>query len=231
MKPRRNSLRLKGFDYSQPGAYFVTILTKHHRPHFGNVVDGRMRLSEMGKLVEGCWNRIPTEFRNTRIGKIQLMPDHLHGIVEITNIGLTNQDSNNCMGLINPTHAETLDAAPVQHPWMLMAWSGTPLGKIIRSFKARTSRLIRQRIYGSFGWHRGYYDRIIRDDIERYFVEEYIELNPLIWELRRGLSTMSVDDLRSRLQTEYGFVGPTLERLIERERDYTSLVEDKKTDY
>ena len=80
---RRNSLRLKGYDYSQPGEYFATICTKHRACILGKVRDGKMRLSEIGVIVDSCWQQIPEHFLNTRVGVFQVMPNHVHGIIEI----------------------------------------------------------------------------------------------------------------------------------------------------
>ena len=80
---RRNSLRLKGYDYTQPGEYFVTICTRRGRYIFGEVIDGRMAMSESGKIVEATWKQIPDHFKNTKCSVFQVMPNHVHGIVTI----------------------------------------------------------------------------------------------------------------------------------------------------
>ena len=79
----RQSIRLKGFDYSRPGEYFVTMVTAHRRWVFGEVVGGQMQLSEIGRIVESCWREIPEHFENTCVDVFQIMPTHVHGIVEI----------------------------------------------------------------------------------------------------------------------------------------------------
>ncbi|MFN0157615.1 MAG: transposase, partial [Bacteroidota bacterium] len=83
IKRRRNSLRLKGFDYSEPGGYFVTICTYERRCVLGEVADGRMILSDEGKAVENAWKQIPDHFENTKLDVFQIMPNHVHGIIEI----------------------------------------------------------------------------------------------------------------------------------------------------
>jgi len=80
---RRKSIRLKSFDYSEPGEYFVTICTKDRACILGDIVEGKMRLSEIGKIVETCWKEIPEHFENMRVSVFQIMPNHLHRIVEI----------------------------------------------------------------------------------------------------------------------------------------------------
>ena len=74
---------MKGFDYSQPGEYFVTICTKDRSCTLGEIVDGVMRLSDIGRIVDACWRDIPAHFENTRVNEFQIMPNHVHGMVEI----------------------------------------------------------------------------------------------------------------------------------------------------
>ena len=63
----RRSIRLKGYDYSQPGAYFVTIVTWQREMLFGEIVDGKMVLNEMGKIVQKWWHQIPKHFPNVKL--------------------------------------------------------------------------------------------------------------------------------------------------------------------
>jgi putative transposase len=79
--PRRRRMRLQGFDYSQPEAYFVTICTAGHRCLFGETEDGTMRLSPIGACVQRCWNAIPNHFPNVALDAFVIMPNHIHGIL------------------------------------------------------------------------------------------------------------------------------------------------------
>lgn len=79
----RRSIRLKGYDYSQAGLYFVTICC-HNRMHlFGNVVNGGMELNDAGKIADACWMEIPNHFPNAVLHEYIVMPNHVHGIVEL----------------------------------------------------------------------------------------------------------------------------------------------------
>ncbi len=82
-KHHRKSIRLKEYDYSSPGAYFVTICTKDRAEIFGNVVDGKMILNELGEIVNRCWLEIPTHFPHAHLDEFVIMPNHMHGIIEI----------------------------------------------------------------------------------------------------------------------------------------------------
>jgi len=192
-----------------------------------------MKLSEAGKVIAQVWKQLPMQFGNIKTARVQIMPDHLHGIVEIV---CAESSAKTGLGLINQTQTdaggkpESIAGTGERKPdWVLMKQPGIQLGKIIRAFKAKSTRIIRTALDPSFGWHRSFYDRVIRDDIERYFIEEYIELNPLSWELRKGSghSILSLNDLRTRLQTEHGFTGLRLERIIELESDYRAWLKSE----
>jgi REP element-mobilizing transposase RayT len=84
---RRRSIRLKGYDYSQPGAYFVTICTFQRECTLGEIVEGKMVLSREGEVVEAVWKGIPSHFPNVELDEFILMPNHLHGIIIILGRG------------------------------------------------------------------------------------------------------------------------------------------------
>ncbi|MFM7372811.1 MAG: hypothetical protein ACKO2Z_34520, partial [Sphaerospermopsis kisseleviana] len=81
----RRSIRLKGYDYSQIGAYFVTICTHHRNCLFGEIVDGEMKLNTNGEVAKGCWLSIPRHFQNVELDEFVIMPNHVHGIIIIVN--------------------------------------------------------------------------------------------------------------------------------------------------
>jgi putative transposase len=80
----RRSIRLPGYDYSQEGAYYVTIVTQGRECMFGEIVDGEMRLNEYGEIVQKWWNEIPIHFPTVELGMFVIMPNHVHGIIFIT---------------------------------------------------------------------------------------------------------------------------------------------------
>ncbi|HCR70703.1 MAG TPA: hypothetical protein DIW23_04600, partial [Anaerolineae bacterium] len=87
----RRSIRLKDYDYSQAGAYYVTIVTWHREFLFGEIVNGEMKLNERGKIVKECWHEIPNHFENVQLGAFVIMPNHVHGIIVI----YENRDATN----------------------------------------------------------------------------------------------------------------------------------------
>jgi REP element-mobilizing transposase RayT len=157
--------RLKGFDYSGEGEYFVTICIEDRKKHFGKINDCKMVLSPSGKIVERIWNEIPNNFKNIRLGPYQIMPDHFHGIIIIkesqTNKHLMNQMPTKSGIKNNPMELET-----------------ATLGRIIRWFKAKV-KYEAKNINPGFKWQSRYYDRIIRNEKEYYFISEYIQNNPI----------------------------------------------------
>jgi len=100
-KHHRHSFRLKGYDYSQTGAYFVTICTQDRECFFGDVIDNRMILNQNGVIARKCWFELLKIFNNIRLPDIVIMPNHIHGIIIIQYQVKTHQSS--CRGLIHQT--------------------------------------------------------------------------------------------------------------------------------
>lgn len=82
-KHHRHSIRLKQYDYAQPGGYFVTVVTYQHECLFGEIVNEQMQLSEFGCIAEECWRAIPDHFPNVELGAYVIMPNHVHAIIVI----------------------------------------------------------------------------------------------------------------------------------------------------
>jgi REP element-mobilizing transposase RayT len=162
----KKQYRLPKFNYSNGGEYFITICTANHRQYLGEIKNGEMILSSEGNIVHKLWNKIPTQFDNVKIDTYQIMPDHMHGIIIL---GETRKHLINQM----PTFKSGIKNNPMELP-------GDSLGMIIRWFKGRAKFEI-SRLNPDFKWQSRYYDRIIRDDKEYYFIEEYIRNNPANW--------------------------------------------------
>ncbi|MEX2161651.1 MAG: hypothetical protein WD751_07010 [Anaerolineales bacterium] len=166
MKNRR-SIRLAEYDYSWPGAYFLTISTLGHRPMFGKIRGEEVELSRQGKIAEQCWHDIPKHLATVEIDAFIVMPNHVHGILWIT-------ESRPRSIAVGAQHA-----APVQ-PKRPRVDPGT-LGAVVRSYKSAVSRAIHQLPANpNLGvWHRNYYERVIRDDRELESIRTYIVHNAL----------------------------------------------------
>lgn len=163
----RRSIRLPGYDYASVGAYFVTVCT-----------DKRALLlasAEFQAAVEDAWNAIPEHFHDVGIDAFVVMPNHIHGIVWI----LPTEEG--------PPGVVAQHAAPPQPAgWRSTVKPGS-IGAIVRSFKsASTKRLNELRSTpGAAVWQPNYYERVIRNDDELNRIREYIQLNPLKWNLDR----------------------------------------------
>jgi len=87
-KHHRRSIRLPGHDYAQAGAYFVTICTDDRQCLFGRVDNAEMRLNHLGQIADECWRMIPAHFGNVELDAFVIMPNHVHGIIVITDVGV-----------------------------------------------------------------------------------------------------------------------------------------------
>jgi REP element-mobilizing transposase RayT len=177
---KRRSIRLQGYDYTQPGAYFITICTQDRACLFGKVADGQMQLNDAGKTAEQCWQEIPSHFPTVVLDVFVVMPNHLHGIVVLNDY-------------VGATHASPLqrnNASPVQNgvsPGRPRGPQGRSIASIIGSFKSAVTKRINEirMTPGASVWQRNYYEHIIRDDESLNRIREYIANNPLQWEFDR----------------------------------------------
>ncbi|MBN2103028.1 hypothetical protein JW835_03205 [bacterium] len=170
----RRSIRLKGYDYSQDGYYFVTICTYSRLPLFGRIQDDSVVLNDGGKIVDVCWRAIPEHYPNVVLDEYVIMPNHVHGILIINNhVGVQNVGVQDFEPLQN-TH---LKMNRYQH---IIPKS---IGSIIRGFKIGVTKSLRQQIKIKHVRQRNFYEHIIRNDDELNKIREYINYNPLKWEL------------------------------------------------
>ena len=179
-KHRIKSSRLQGYDYSQNGMYFVTICTKEREHFFGKVKNGKMVLNNIGKVAYQFWQEISQHFPFVRLDTCQIMPNHIHLIVEI-NVGVQFIEPANKIKNKSGFDKSNPYKKRIKNNPMLL--NKITLGKIIRYFKAKSSNEIKKQIeFWKFSWQRNYYDHIIRNEIELNKIREYIILNPQQWE-------------------------------------------------
>ncbi|MGD1046402.1 MAG: transposase [Bacteroidota bacterium] len=156
---RIESTRLKGYDYSQPGEYFVTVNTNNHECLFGTVIEEEMRLSPVGKIAKNCWEEILKHFHNVELDEFVVMPNHLHGIIIIND---NRRDVQlNVSTRISPK-------------------KGT-LSVIIRTYKAAVTTMCRHNGLSEFRWQPRFYEHIIRDEKDLQNICDYIVKNPIKW--------------------------------------------------
>jgi len=159
------SARLKGYDYSQNGMYFVTICTKDRECFFGEIVNGRMILNEIGKIADQFWREIPKHFPFVNLDIYQIMPNHIHGIIEIINVETQNFASLPKRNTFGPQSKN--------------------LASIIRGFKVGVKKYTTKNDIFFF-WQPRYYDHIIRNESELNRIREYICKNSDNWEKDRN---------------------------------------------
>lgn len=177
-KHHRRSIRMKGYDYSLPGAYFVTLLSHRRACLFGEIEKGQIYQSDIGMLVIECWLRIPANFNNTRLDEFVLVPNHLHGIIIIDE----TYGKGEAFAETIPGMGDTKSAnASPQQPKGTQPGS---LGAIIQNFKSVSTRMVNKRYFesGNKLWQRNYHERIIRNDRELNAIRQYIRDNLIFWE-------------------------------------------------
>ncbi len=168
--PYRQSIRLKGYDYSQPGFYFITICTKNRAHVFGKINNGVMHLNEYGRVAKKEWIRTEGLRFNVIIDAYIIMPNHMHGIIEISHYG--------------PQPVWAYRDMPVRKSFQSPSKN---LGAIIRGFKSTVTKQIniKKGTPGSPLWHRNYYEHIIRNEDSLHNIREYIKHNPRKWDQDR----------------------------------------------
>jgi REP element-mobilizing transposase RayT len=160
--PQRHSIRLRGYDYAQNAAYFVTVCVAQRLCLFGDVTNGAMRCSTIGEVVESAWSDLPNHTPGLILDAWAMMPNHLHGIVILPGEPLSEALS------------QTMPGGP----------GIGSLGAVVGGFKSAVSREVAARKLSLVKplWQRNYYDRIIRNDRDLDATREYIASNPVRWD-------------------------------------------------
>jgi len=177
----RKSPRLSGYDYSQEGAYFVTVCVKDRLSLLGRVIDGTMRLNQAGQMMVTWWRELERKFPSMKIDEyFVVMPNHFHGIVLVP-------EEEPCF---RPNPVTTPANPPL--PLAKGGHAGPPLQRIVQWFKTMTTNNyihgVKEHGWPQFKgslWQRSFYDHVIRDEASLNRIREYIASNPLRWDLDR----------------------------------------------
>lgn len=183
----RRSVRLKDYDYSLKGLYFITICCQNRVCRFGDIVEAKMVLNDAGIMIDKWYNELENKFHDIKCHEMVIMPNHIHFIVE--NIGLT-VGANLCVRPnynvrpnenVRPNQNESGNLSDGEH-------IGSPLRGIIQWFKTMTTneyiRGVKQLGWDAFDgklWQRNYYEHIIRNETSYLRIVEYINNNPANW--------------------------------------------------
>lgn len=195
-KHHRRSLRLRGYDYAQAGAYFITVCAYERACLFGEVLRGKMVINNFGRILEACWREIPAHFPDVALDAFVVMPNHIHGVVLIDrSVGASHVGARHALPLPpRPDHASPLPSP--ESPGS----KRTTLGVVVGSFKSACTKRINESrsLPGTPVWQRNYYERILRSEDALNTVRGYIQTNPARWKddrentgrrlSRRGLS-------------------------------------------
>jgi REP element-mobilizing transposase RayT len=181
----RRSIRLKGYDYAQPGAYFVTICTQDRACLFGEIVDGKMVLNVLGRVAATHWERIPRRTTHVELGTWVVMPNHVHGIITITDDDGRGEALPARSGSATDVMHSDMDGSTKHRGSNASPLQPGSLGAIIGNYKSITTRRINKMRHtpGERVWQRNYYERVIRNQRELEAIRQYIADNPLQWDL------------------------------------------------
>jgi REP element-mobilizing transposase RayT len=165
-KYRIPSARWAAWDYSSNAAYFVTICVANRAHDFGQIQNGEMKFTPLGKSAQECWNEIPKHFPFVELGEFVVMPNHVHGVIVIAKP-------------VDET-VETQNFASLQMPHNHFGPQSQNLASIVRGYKIGVTKFARQNNI-PFAWQPRYHDRVIRNAAEHERINQYIVSNPLKW--------------------------------------------------
>lgn len=194
----RKSTRLKNYDYSENGFYFVTICTKNREEFFGYIENGKMILNRFGEMAKNCWLEIPEHFPNCFLDEFVIMPNHIHGILIIENSAVGNKNfcskndemagnkNNEMIGneMAGNEMIGNKNFCSLRIPWQTKL--SRSASSIIRWFKIGVTKYFRNQNNNFFGWQKSFYDHIIRDEKSLNNIRQYVINNPLKWDLDKN---------------------------------------------
>lgn len=159
----RRSIRLQGYDYTQAGAYFITLAAHGREPLFGRVQDGQMHVNTLGEMIAEEWERLERRFPSVELDAFCVMPDHLHAILVLADRGVGGRRAAACEEF----------GAPVVRS----------IPTIVRSYKSSVTQRY-QILCGRDApqiWQRNYYEHVIRNAAALERIRRYIIENPARW--------------------------------------------------
>ena len=193
-KHQRRSIRLRGYDYAQAGAYFVTIVTKDRACLFGEIVKGETRPNQFGCIVQAAWDELVNRYQGVECDAFVVMPNHIHGIIGLVDHG--GVGTNDVGAGLKPARTES-PSTTAPRAGFKPAPTRPGLPEIIRAFKTFSARRINElrAMPGAPVWQRNYYEHVVRGENELSRIREYIANNPLQWEMDRENPLRTSDGL------------------------------------
>jgi len=179
---KTKSMRLKYWDYSTPWWYFVTISTQNHKNYFGEIVNGKMYLNQIGEIAQHEWIKTAELRKNVELDEFIIMPNHMHGII------ILNENKVETRRGVSEEVLPSQETRPSVSP-QLREFSKPikdSLSTIINLYKGSVTKECNYQKH-NFKWQPKFYDRIIRNEKELFNICRYIQQNPLKWEIEKGI--------------------------------------------
>ncbi|MDZ4711502.1 MAG: transposase [bacterium] len=193
-KYRIPSARLKSWDYGWNGSYFVTICTKYRQHLFGKIFDHEMYFNSKGKIALDCWCEIPDHFDFVNLGEYVIMPNHVHGIINIVKPIQTVVETTHALSLplshslsLPLSHALPIQNSPKPKHSRFQNPGKSTISSIVGSYKSAVTKLINREyeqgkiILSKFEWQGRFHDHVIRSEKEYQRISEYIKNNYKNW--------------------------------------------------
>ena len=187
-KYRIKSARLEGYDYTKAGLYFITICTQNRKHYFGDISDNKMQLSNIGVLADVFWYEIKNHAKNVELHQFTVMPNHIHGILEILDGNTVDDDGIDVAGdgrdvacNVSTTTTTNTTTTTKNHQMSKISPKSGSVSRIFGSYKSAVSKHAHRLGY-EFEWQERFYDHIIRNKNDYIRVSNYIENNPANWD-------------------------------------------------
>lgn len=192
--------RLKNYDYSQPGCYFLTVCLKNREHFFGAIENAEMQLSDIGTIARKCWLEIPEHFPLVHLDEFVIMPNHIRGIIIVDDSDGGNKVARNAIKNVavnidvgNKNFCSLRYRSPKNYlgqndspgfPWQTK-WSRS-VSSVIKGFKIGVTKWCQENDHQCFAWQKSFYDHIIRNEQSLGNIRQYIRDNLMKWELDRN---------------------------------------------
>ena len=174
----RKSIRLKNYDYSQPGFYFITSCIQNHEYLLGEINKDEMILNAAGDMIKKWYYELENKFKGIKCHEMIIMPNHFHCIIEIIAVGA---DLRVCPSSNTPAGEQHIEKKKGEH-------TGSPLHGVVQWFKTMTTneyirgvKQLRWKRFNKRFWQRNYWEHIIRNENEFIKLSDYIKNNPSTW--------------------------------------------------
>ena len=164
MNKERKHIRLKDWDYSSEGVYFLTICCRERQPFFGKIINNEMICSEIGSIASQYWLEIPQHFPHVRLDDFVIMPNHIHGILILDYL------------MVGTRHGVSL-----QHANQFSRPLKNSVSVIINQYKSSVKRWCTKNGFIHFTWQSRFYDQILHNEDSVARVRDYIFNNPKNW--------------------------------------------------